>query len=422
MKVFVSHCWKSGPEEEHLGELQDRLKDAGFEVLLDFDIRKGDDWFVELDDWLQECDTAVLFIPPCPEGRIRDWMVKEASVLSHRWARERRLHGRDGALTLLVVLTDEIPPETLKNPPYSATGIERANSLRVDTFGDDGWIEAVATELRCRKTGSIEVQDRLLGDWIFRVSTALSRIEADMNGVLRRVSYDLVRYEGDAGAIPERCAFHLLHSDGQAIFDFIRSVRRLNPAEELYDALRKELHPLWVPIGLAVELNVTAEEGATVLLRADRQSTVSDCLGRASCLDPTLKPIQAMQFVDGRVDSLIADIDEEIVQRFDSHSLADWLEDPGWQEHEPDFLRKTARQLSSEHAPSITVSMGQLLPDVVESLSEAYPGAQIVVYGKASWSPSAADNICRLSPFDEQSDYYQTKREEARRQGWIPQY
>ena len=94
MRIFISHgIDKSNPAElQFLDTLEQqlRLTETGresHEVLLDRTrLEPGDDWAGILNDWLAECQVAILMLSK--RALARPWVLKEATILSFRKARD----------------------------------------------------------------------------------------------------------------------------------------------------------------------------------------------------------------------------------------------------------------------------------------------------------------------------------------------
>jgi hypothetical protein len=94
MRIFISHGTdKANPDElAFLDTLEQSLRTPApgmpaHEVLLDRTrLEAGDDWQGVLEDWLAECQLAILLLSP--RALTRPWVLKEATILAFRRSQE----------------------------------------------------------------------------------------------------------------------------------------------------------------------------------------------------------------------------------------------------------------------------------------------------------------------------------------------
>ena len=77
-----------GPTAILLDELQRKLKSAGYDVLYDRQLRKGEEWRPELHTWMGVCDAAVLLLSKAALEQ-SPWVLKEATVFFWRRSLQR---------------------------------------------------------------------------------------------------------------------------------------------------------------------------------------------------------------------------------------------------------------------------------------------------------------------------------------------
>lgn len=140
MRIFISHGTdKTRPEElTYLDTLEARLAAAPspHDVLLDRTrIGAGDDWEGLLHDAIAECQAAVLLLSP--RALDRPWVLKEATLLSYRKARE-------AVFPFFCVLLPGVTHEDLASrPAFAALKLDR-----IQAFAAGSTAQAVADWVR----------------------------------------------------------------------------------------------------------------------------------------------------------------------------------------------------------------------------------------------------------------------------------
>src|SRR5437773_6595925 len=96
MWIFISHS--TGKDDaagrQRLLDIEVALKGpagapSGHDVLLDFKrLEPSFKWRSELDEWMATCHAAVLLLTP--KALESQWVLKEATILAHRAARDTR--------------------------------------------------------------------------------------------------------------------------------------------------------------------------------------------------------------------------------------------------------------------------------------------------------------------------------------------
>jgi hypothetical protein len=138
-RLFVSHSSRTPEDLHRLKDLCTLLKQAGYYILVDknadhgnqeAEIYPGDDWELRINEWLAECDAAVILFNTTAIKK-SDWVKKEATILS--WRREVQEN-----FTLIPVLFSGVDPNQLKQGLYGVlritkdqciTGIEEVGAL-----------------------------------------------------------------------------------------------------------------------------------------------------------------------------------------------------------------------------------------------------------------------------------------------------
>ena len=123
MRLFISHGIDKGKADElgFLDALEAALQQPDaqgrrHDILLDRTrLEAGDDWPGVLNDWLAECQAAVILLTP--RALTRPWVLKEATLLAFR-------HGNDGVFPLLPVLLAGVDAAALaQHPNFAALGL-----------------------------------------------------------------------------------------------------------------------------------------------------------------------------------------------------------------------------------------------------------------------------------------------------------
>src|SRR5687768_10773334 len=112
MRIFISHSTEKGDAagKKRLVDLKRSLKgpsaaSTGHDVLLDFDrLDPAAKWRAVLDEWMATCHAGVLVMTP--KSLTSSWVLKEATILAHRAA-------RDPQFLLFPVLLDGLTREQL---------------------------------------------------------------------------------------------------------------------------------------------------------------------------------------------------------------------------------------------------------------------------------------------------------------------
>ena len=123
MRIFISHGTDKSkdPELQFLDGLEQLLRQsaadgAPHDVLLDRTrLEAGDDWAGVLQDWLAECEVAILLLSP--RAMQRPWVLKEATILAFR-------RDRDPAFPLLPILLPGVDRAAFDaHPGFSALAL-----------------------------------------------------------------------------------------------------------------------------------------------------------------------------------------------------------------------------------------------------------------------------------------------------------
>lgn len=134
MRIFISHGTdKSDPGElAFLDALEQQLRQpaapggAAHDVLLDRSrLEAGDDWDEVLQDWMAECELAILLLSP--RALTRPWVQKEATILAFR-------KQRDAGFALLPLLLPGLSAaDVAAHAGFSALGLPDIQALPADS-------------------------------------------------------------------------------------------------------------------------------------------------------------------------------------------------------------------------------------------------------------------------------------------------
>src|ERR1017187_5155766 len=87
-KLFVSHSSHADASRTRLRTVCQKLENAGFFVLVDYEeIKSGDAWRDRIHTSLAECQAALILFDE--EALNSPWVLKEATILSRRRALEK---------------------------------------------------------------------------------------------------------------------------------------------------------------------------------------------------------------------------------------------------------------------------------------------------------------------------------------------
>ena len=127
-KLFLSHSSKTPENRALLKDLCGRLgaDGAGYHVLIDQggEIYAGADWELRLNEWLAECQAAVILFSNAALNT-SDWVKKEAAILT--WRREV-----EEGFTLIPVLLDGLAQEELATGLFRTLRINKSQCIHCD--------------------------------------------------------------------------------------------------------------------------------------------------------------------------------------------------------------------------------------------------------------------------------------------------
>lgn len=143
LRLFVSHSSKTDVSRQLLQKLCNKLQanDNGCYILVDKsgDIYPSDDWDKRLDEWLAECDAAVILVT---EAALKSWWVlKEATILKWRWGLDANFK------RLFIVLLDGLENKVFKQGRYKILNLERVQFLTDHDNDPDKICALIETEL-----------------------------------------------------------------------------------------------------------------------------------------------------------------------------------------------------------------------------------------------------------------------------------
>jgi hypothetical protein len=120
--VFISHSAGGDDTAAALVEaIADSLEHAGWTPLVDRrQLRGGDPWREEIDDWIATCDAAVVVF--APKALASEWVRKEVANLMF-------LH-RERDLLVLPVLVGDVGPQDLSDAAFEPTAIAEVQAVQ----------------------------------------------------------------------------------------------------------------------------------------------------------------------------------------------------------------------------------------------------------------------------------------------------
>ena len=124
MWIFISHSTAKDDAagRQRLLDVEAALKQAaagptGHDVLLDFErLEAGFNWRTQLDEWMATCHAAVLMLTP--KALESPWVLKEATILAHRAARDKKF------LLFPALLDGLTRPQLVENKRFSPLYLE----------------------------------------------------------------------------------------------------------------------------------------------------------------------------------------------------------------------------------------------------------------------------------------------------------
>jgi hypothetical protein len=284
-KVFISHSSGNDPAAQRVRDaLYDELKAQGFEPLVDRELEPSEGWRERIDDWLRECDAAVIIISQ--DALDSKYVFYEASNLHYRRTRYRNF-------VIIPILLPDISPELLR-AKMDAVQLHELQSISLASkgTGEDAAVAAAVWE-------ALEMLKRLLKR-VFRhqleeelVDSLSSRRFGNED---REAMWGLVSLNGPSGLVDKDQAFALARA--LLDMDVPRGEQRLERlkrvAHKLVSILAADTRRLiniitpfgWVDPEVALQIPLVAFGGGTaraVALRRDWELSVLMYLRRGCC-------------------------------------------------------------------------------------------------------------------------------------------
>jgi hypothetical protein len=130
--VFIAHRGTEGVVGDLVGQLRTQLDRGGFEAVFDGDIPRGDDFQEAIDDWIVNCDAAVVILSPQVfDGPYPDVLVEAA-----------KLALREDYFQAVPVYVDGATPDDLTSKYARLTKLSTRNS-----YIEGGDVRRVATDI-----------------------------------------------------------------------------------------------------------------------------------------------------------------------------------------------------------------------------------------------------------------------------------
>lgn len=296
-KIFISYSVKHYLlDPEVLDALRKRLMpthlpetDRPFEVLVDKDLKVGEEWEPTLDAWLDGCHAAVFILSS--EALASSWVTTEAVLLGKRY-------DRDGDFLILKILLPDISEPDLNEGILGNARLGRFQSVPVATPLE--MAETVYRELEPMIDRLRDTPESLLA---LRLSELVARKTEPGTTLLDRVAKAL-EIKLDRGRHPDRCLVlvRFLLRAGLAVL--ARAAVHLEEQMEPDDLERLlgATHPFfWVPPAAAGRLSLACGPVGTVRAFAINAATPpftwDAYIRRAFCCEPAWRIVP----VDGRV-------------------------------------------------------------------------------------------------------------------------
>lgn len=255
------------------------------EVLVDYDIRCGDDWERNLNLWLGECHAALILCSP-RAVKASDYVKKEVAVLT--WRREWERHRASGqvpdegsGIKLIPVLLDGMKSEDLQSGFFGTLKISTSQCR--EAVGADGVLNAVKEVL-----GKRAKLRPPAGTPLDALSDSVRQIIAESVSVetLQNVVQAIAPAENTSVTPPENCvkfysteiARYLLRDGDKALQRFISILvaMRPRPLRERAEELLKSVRALWVHAGAAAMLPAARHRPELIALNGGLVCHVAD--------------------------------------------------------------------------------------------------------------------------------------------------
>jgi hypothetical protein len=225
-KVFLSHSAHEASARAVLDVLERELRDAGFEVLVDFTrLAGGDNWRKAISDWMAICHAAVAILDPVALDST--WVQHELSALSFR-------RSVDDRIKLLPVLMGGVSEEDLKTRKWDPQDLAEIQGVKADQPAE------VAARVKESLDG-IRVR--------YSSESPIHGLEQDIRGLLRdvnpdalttaagRLGLDLSRWTIDSSEKAVGLARKLLESSLGQIYHAMAELRTAwpKPAADVFE-------------------------------------------------------------------------------------------------------------------------------------------------------------------------------------------
>ena len=276
LKVFVSHSTSEPFAQAVLQAVCDALRAKRCDLLVSARLEPGDVWREKLNQWLAECEAAVLLLSR--EALRSSWVRREIAILM--WRR-----GNGSRIPVVPVLVGDVAPDDVMTAGY--TELRPLQFAVLPRSGHPGELAATIVA----RLGLDAIRPGVGGHmkrWIDRLSFFLSRVDdVSRLGECARalgVSEEGLRYVTLPGG--SRFLAHQMLDDGLSSQTYyaVRAISDYLPHDHL-GKLIDNVACAWVDIEAAHKLLDVCQQkaGSTAVLNARHPATADDYLDRATC-------------------------------------------------------------------------------------------------------------------------------------------
>ncbi|MFC7303000.1 toll/interleukin-1 receptor domain-containing protein [Streptomyces monticola] len=383
-QVFISHSVKDDALAEEVRQaVLDELTAKKYDVKVDYrDIVPGRDWNPELNQWLLECDAAVILLNA--HALRSDWVRREVAILTFR-----RFH--NPRLQLFPVLLGDLDTKDLDAAGLIDMAPVQSARFTAAQWADGGREKLTALLLdqfaRLPDLGACTGTDDALHGWITRIARCLGECGTESlkaaAAQLGLTDADLAQVEGTVAAALF-LAYQMLDTADQRLHE---ALYELDPdlPEARFSQLVKELRSIWVDVEAARHLLPREpDHGGVVVLTARVPDTAVFHVQRAFCMSLRRFQVQSAQRLPGGEEGIFEELHEaclDAIRELLGLRPGQAIRDYAWRPNVAHFLF-----LDTAHERPAHVTR------IVRELRDAYPKLTVVLLtDKAESAQEARD-------------------------------
>ena len=241
MKIFISHSSKSIKGKEALRHFCKGLRDAGHELLIDYDIYAGDDWKDEILNAIYSCDVAIVLLTQAAVGT-SSWVSHECMLLMQRV--------RDGDPVEIIPVLIGVDRDVMAKGKFEPTGISVLNPI----FDED--LTSQFTKCLAKINLVKPVNDRQLLECEADIIELLEHVSRGaLDKIISELDIPTAERTGLSTTGRARLLARQLIDKNLAILDiFLSKMTRLNDLKLQVQSLLDLIRPLWVDPKASAEL------------------------------------------------------------------------------------------------------------------------------------------------------------------------